>query len=88
MIVGNADCRVLTYGSREEIRAEVERCARLGRECPGYFFAVGNHIPVEVPLDNLLYYFDLCRELGLGSGSAATVLRARSSATFQLSGPS
>ena len=29
-----------------------------------------------------------CRWLGLGSGSAATVLRARSSATFQLSGPS
>ena len=64
VIVGNADCRILTYGSREEIRAEVERCARLGRECPGYFFAVGNHIPIEVPLDNLLYYFDLCRELG------------------------
>ena len=64
VIIGNADCRILTYGSRGEIRAEVERCARLGRDCPGYFFAVGNHIPVEVPIDNLLYYFQLCQELG------------------------
>jgi uroporphyrinogen decarboxylase len=64
VIVGNVDCRILTYGSRDEIRAEVERCARLGRDCPGYFLAVGNHIPVEVPVDNLLYYFDLCQEMG------------------------
>ena len=64
VIIGNADCRILAHGSRAEIRAEVERCARLGRDCPGYFFAVGNHIPANVPLDNVLYYLDLCRELG------------------------
>ena len=64
VIVGNADCRVLAHGTRDEIRAEVRRCADLGRDCPGYFFAVGNHIPYNVPLDNVLYYFDLCRELG------------------------
>ena len=64
VIVGNVDCRILAHGTREEIWADVERCAKLGRDCPGYFFAVGNHIPYNVPLDNLLYYFDLCRELG------------------------
>jgi len=64
VIIGNADCRILAHGSRAEIRTEVERCARLGRDCPGYFFAVGNHIPYNVPLENVLYYFDLCRELG------------------------
>jgi phosphoglycolate phosphatase-like HAD superfamily hydrolase len=37
---------------------------KLGRDCPGYFFAVGNHIPPEVPVENLVYYFDLCQELG------------------------
>lgn len=59
VIVGNADCRILAHGTREEIKAEVERCWRLGRDCPGYFFAVGNHIPFNVPLENVLYYLDL-----------------------------
>jgi uroporphyrinogen-III decarboxylase len=26
----------------------------LGRDCPGYFFAVGNHIPPNVPLENAM----------------------------------
>jgi hypothetical protein len=36
-----------------------------GRNCPGYFFAVGNHIPANCPLENveacLKAYFD-CRK--------------------------
>lgn len=54
--VGNADCRVLTFGTREEIRSEVERCFRIGRDCPGFIMAVGNHIPPNVPVENALYY--------------------------------
>lgn len=64
VIVGNIDTRALTFGSREAVRAEVQRCADLGRGCPGYFFAVGNHIPPNVPLGNVLYYLDCIRELG------------------------
>ena len=65
VIIGNIDCRILTYGSKEDIRAEVKRCADLGRRCPGYFFAVGNHIPPNVPLDNALYYLECIREFGV-----------------------
>ena len=36
----------------------------IGRNCPGYFFAVGNHIPHNVPLENALYYFKLIKESG------------------------
>ncbi|HPU83902.1 MAG TPA: uroporphyrinogen decarboxylase family protein [Candidatus Latescibacteria bacterium] len=64
VIIGNADCRILTYGSREDIYAEVKRCADIGRSLPGYFFAVGNHIPYNVPVENAMYYFDLIVELG------------------------
>ncbi len=63
-IIGNVDCRVLTFGSDDDIRAEVERCARLGRECPGYFFAVGNHIPYNVPVESVAVYAEAIRELG------------------------
>ena len=61
--MGNADCRVLTYGDKQDIRREVERCVRIGRDCPGFFMAVGNHIPANVPVENALYYNEVFEEL-------------------------
>jgi uroporphyrinogen-III decarboxylase len=62
-LIGNADTRILLSGSREEIRAEVERCIGIGRDCPGYFLAVGNHIPANTPVENALYYNECYEEL-------------------------
>jgi hypothetical protein len=64
IIMGNVDCRVLTWGSRHEIEQEVTRCIIPGKKCPGFFIAVGNHIPSNVPLENILYYFDLVEKHG------------------------
>jgi len=64
VIVGNADCRILTFGTKDDIAAEVKRCMTLGKPCPGFIMAVGNHIPPNVPLDNALYYFDLVEKYG------------------------
>ncbi len=64
VIMGNVDTRILTFGTKEGIYRDVKRCADLGKDCPGYFFAVGNHIPHNVPIDNALYYFELIEELG------------------------
>jgi len=58
VIMGNADTRVLTFGTPDEVRVEVKRCMDLGRPCPGFFFAVGNHIPPNVPIENA----DACME--------------------------
>ena len=63
VIVGNADTRILLSGTRAEIRAEVERCIALGRNCPGFFLAVGNHIPPNTPVENALYYNQVYEEL-------------------------
>jgi len=52
VIIGNADCRVLAFGTKEDIYNEVKRCLDLGRDCPGYFFAVGNHIPHNISIEN------------------------------------
>lgn len=54
--VGNADTRILLNGSREDIKAEVKRCMDIGKKCPGFFMAVGNHIPSNTPVENALYY--------------------------------
>ncbi|NQT21084.1 MAG: hypothetical protein HQ592_15355 [Planctomycetes bacterium] len=58
VIIGNADCRVLTFGTKEDVRKEVKRCMDLGRDCPGYFFAVGNHIPPNIPVENAVECFN------------------------------
>ena len=63
VIIGNADTRILTFGTKEGVRREVKRCMDLGRDCPGYFFAVGNHIPHNVPVANGLECFKAYREM-------------------------
>ncbi len=62
VIIGNADCRVLTFGTPREVRHEVRRVMDKGRNCPGYFFAVGNHIPANCPLENVVACLDAYRE--------------------------
>lgn len=56
VIVGNVDTRILLYGGKDDIENEVKRCISLGRDCPGYFMAVGNHIPQNTPIESCLYY--------------------------------
>jgi hypothetical protein len=63
VFVGNADTRILLDGSREQIRTEVERCMAIGRHCPGFIMAVGNHIPANTPVENALYYNEVFEEL-------------------------
>jgi hypothetical protein len=64
VFIGNVDTRVLFYGTKEQIRAEVERCMAIGKHCPGYFMAVGNHIPPNTPVENAIYYNEVYNELG------------------------
>ena len=56
VIIGNGDSRILTFGSKKEIREEVERCIHIGKKCPGYFMCMNGHIPPNVPVENALYY--------------------------------
>lgn len=61
--VGNADTRILLSGTKEQIYNEVKRCMDIGKNCPGFFMAVGNHIPANTPVDNALYYNDVYESL-------------------------
>jgi hypothetical protein len=61
--IGNADTRVLLGGNREAIRAEVERCMAIGKNYPGFFLAVGNHIPANTPVESIIYYQQVYEEL-------------------------
>ena len=63
VFIGNADTRILLSGTKEDIRGEVKRCMDIGKSCPGFFMAVGNHIPANTPVENALYYNEVYEEL-------------------------
>lgn len=58
IIMGNADCRILQFGTKEDIEREVKRCTDIGKKCPGYFMLVSNHIANGIPLENIDFYFE------------------------------
>lgn len=61
--IGNADTRILLYGTREEIENEVARCMGIGKGCPGFMMAVGNHIPANTPVESCLVYEEAYRRM-------------------------
>lgn len=59
IIVGSkVDCRTLTFGTAEDIKREIDETLKIAKNCPGFIFAVGNHIPSNVPVENAEFYFD------------------------------
>ena len=64
VFVGNADTRILLSGSWEDIENEVRRCMAIGKSCPGFIMAVGNHIPANTPVENALWYDECVRKYG------------------------
>ena len=63
MMAGEGDNRILTYGTKEDIRKMVERMVETGKECGGYFMCIGNHIPWNVPGESIKYYLDYSDQL-------------------------
>jgi hypothetical protein len=63
VIVGSkVDTRTLTFGTKDDIRREVDATLALAMDCPGFMVAVGNHIPSNVPVANAQFYFDYLRD--------------------------
>ncbi len=63
VIVGSKlDCRTLTFGTQRQIEQEIDQTLKIAFGCPGFMFAVGNHIPSNVPVDNALFYFEYLKQ--------------------------
>ncbi|MFP4176150.1 MAG: uroporphyrinogen decarboxylase family protein [Candidatus Brocadiia bacterium] len=63
VLVGSkVDCRTMTYGSQEDIRDQIDRTLPLAFQCPGFIFAVGNHIPANVPAENVEFYINYLKD--------------------------
>ncbi|MBN1285222.1 MAG: hypothetical protein JXB47_07485 [Anaerolineae bacterium] len=55
------DCRTLAFGDKDAIRAEIDATLALAFDCPGFVFAVGNHIPSNVSFENAEFYIEYLR---------------------------
>jgi Uroporphyrinogen decarboxylase (URO-D) len=57
VLVGSAvDCRDLTFGTWETVKATVDRSLELARKCRGVILATGNHLPANIPAPMLERY--------------------------------
>lgn len=61
LLASKVDARTLTFGRPEQIHAEVDATIALAQRCAGFIFAVGNHIPSNVPVENALDYMAYLR---------------------------
>ncbi len=52
----------MTFGDKDAIRAEIDATLEVARGCLGFIFAVGGHIPSNVPLKDALFYMEYLRE--------------------------
>jgi uroporphyrinogen-III decarboxylase len=49
VIIGSkSDCRTLTFGTWEQVKKEIDDTLAVAKKCPGFFYAVGNHIPANI----------------------------------------
>ncbi len=56
-LVGSAvDCRDLTFGTWDTVRASLDRSLALARKCRGVILATGNHLPANIPAPILEQY--------------------------------
>lgn len=62
IVSSKVDCRTLTFNTKADIQREIDATLPLAHKCPGFMFAVGNHIPSNVPVENGLFYFDYLKQ--------------------------
>lgn len=65
MMGGEGDNRILSFGTRDDIKKMVVSMTETAKDVPGYFYCIGNHIPWNVSGEATQYYLDLCKELGV-----------------------
>jgi len=63
VIVGSkVDTRTLTLGTKDQVRQQIDDTLAIAKDCPGFIFAVGNHIPSNVPVEMGEFYFEYLSE--------------------------
>ena len=61
LVGSKVDCRTMAFKSWDEVKAEMDATLPLARKCPGFMWAVGNHIPANVSDEMCDRYMDYLR---------------------------
>jgi len=61
LVGSKVDCRTMAFGTWEQVKAEMDATFAVARNCRGYIWAVGNHIPANVSDEMCLRYIDYLR---------------------------
>jgi len=65
ILVGNVDCsQVLPLGTVEQVIAATRECIRQASPGGGHFIGSSSEITPSTPLQNILAFYDACREYG------------------------
>ncbi|NQU39265.1 MAG: hypothetical protein HQ523_04865 [Lentisphaerae bacterium] len=65
-LVGSAvDCRDMTFGSWDQVKATMDRTMELAARCKGLVWACGNHLPANIPQPMMTRYIDYLRNAWL-----------------------
>ncbi|MHB1356674.1 MAG: uroporphyrinogen decarboxylase family protein [Anaerolineae bacterium] len=62
ILASEVDARTMTFGSKAQIQAEIDSTLPLAKQCKGFIWAVGNHMPANIPIENALFYMDYLRQ--------------------------
>ncbi|HON72154.1 MAG TPA: uroporphyrinogen decarboxylase family protein [bacterium] len=64
VLVGSfVDCRDLTFGKWEVVRASIDKTVELAKKFKGIMFAVGNHLPPNIPSEMMERYIGYLKEV-------------------------
>ncbi|MBP8953510.1 MAG: hypothetical protein KBI47_14040, partial [Armatimonadetes bacterium] len=59
----DVDCRDLAFSPWEKVKATMDRTAELGRQCKGLIWAVGNHMPANIPPSMMDQYIEYLKTI-------------------------
>lgn len=64
LVGSKVDCRTMAFDGWPKVRTEMDETLKLASECSGLIWAVGNHIPFNVPLEIASEYINYLKKNG------------------------
>ena len=52
----------MAHGTWEQIKKEIDETLKLTKSLPGFIFAIGNHIPPNIPDETCEYFITYLRK--------------------------
>ena len=62
LIGSHADCRDMTFGNWDKVKSDMDKTFEAAKKCKGLIFAVGNHLPANIPGDMIEKYLNYLME--------------------------